>query len=298
LLLTGATTSLLLLLEWAGSEFRWLSLDTIGLGILTVALAALFIRRETTAPEPLIRLELFRNQIFARGVAISGMMAFAMLGSTVFLPLYFQLVFEMGPAKAGMMLMPQVAGMLISSVLGGRVVTRLGRNKPFLLAGIGLEAGALASLAAFAWLAASPEVFVLSMAALGVGMGMGMPNLTTAVQNAVPHAVLGAATGAMSFMRPLGDAVGVAASGTIMAAGLAAALAGGGLDLAALNAHGLQALARFTPLEQATVGAAYRTALTGSFLLSGVVMTAAFFLVLDLPEIMLRTDIETVPAKS
>ena len=92
------------------------------------------------------------------------------------------------------------------------------------------------------------------MAALGIGMGM--PNLTTAVQNAVPHAVLGAATGAMSFTRSLGGATGVAASGTIMAAGLTTALRGGGLDLTALNAHGLEALAQFTSLQQAAVGAA------------------------------------------
>jgi MFS family permease len=205
----------------------------------------------------------------------------------------------MNPAKAGMMLMPQVSGMLISSVIGGRIVTRFGRNKPFLLAGLGLEAVALASLAALAYMAAPPQAFLFSMAALGLGMGMGMPNLTTAVQNAVPHAVLGAATGTMSFTRSLGGAVGVAASGTIMAAGLASALAtGSGIDLAALNAHGLEALAQFTALQQATVGAAYRTALTGSFLLSGVVMTAAFLLVLQMPEIMLRTDIHPAPARS
>jgi len=79
------------------------------------------------------------------------------------------------------------------------------------------------------------------MAALGLGMGMGMPNLTTTVQNAVPHAVLGAPTGAMSFTRSPGGAVGFAASGTIMAAGLASGFATG-----SLNAHGLQALAQFT----------------------------------------------------
>ena len=53
------------------------------------------------APEPLIRLSLFRNAVFARGVAVGGMMTFAMLGSTVFLPLYFQLVLGMDPARAG-----------------------------------------------------------------------------------------------------------------------------------------------------------------------------------------------------
>jgi MFS family permease len=220
------------------------------------------------------------------------MMTFAMLGSTVFLPLYFQLVLGMDPAVAGVMLLPQVVGMLLSSVIGGRIVTKLGRNKPFLLAGLGLEAIALASLALFAFIAAPATIFLISMAALGLGMGMGMPNLTTAVQNAVSHRELGAATGAMSFVRSLGGALGVAASGTIMSTRLAAAFASAGLDLRMLTGHRMQAMAHFTATQQAAVGTAYRTALTGCFLLSGMVMTVAFILVLGLPEITLRSEIE------
>src|SRR5208283_5097314 len=135
-------------------EFRWASRDSAGLVAVTAALCALFVWRERRAPEPLIRLPLFRNRVFARGVAVGGMMTFAMLGSTVFLPLYFQLVLGMDPVVAGVMMLPQVIGMLLSSVIGGRIVAKLGRNKPFLLAGLGLEAAALASLAAFAFLAA------------------------------------------------------------------------------------------------------------------------------------------------
>ncbi|HEY0424874.1 MAG TPA: MDR family MFS transporter [Rhodopila sp.] len=299
-LLTGATAALLLLLAWGGTEFPWESLDSAGLLALVVILAGLFIRQERRAPEPLVRLRLFRNPIFARGVVVSGMMAFAMLGSTVFLPLYFQLVLEMDPATAGMMLLPQVAGMLLTSIIGGRIVTHLGRNKPFLLSGLGLEAVALASLAAFAFTAAPPVAFLVSMAALGLGMGMGMPNLTTAVQNAVAHRELGAATGAMSFVRSLGGALGVATSGTIMSSRLAAAFAGapGTVDVGALAQHGMQALSHFNPAQQAGVGAAYRTALTGCFLLSAVVMTVAFIVVIGLPELLLRSEVEeTAPAE-
>ncbi len=298
LLLTGATASLLLLLAWGGTEFPWISIETAGLVFLAVGLACLFILQELRAKEPLIRLPLFRNSIFARGVAVGGMMSFAMLGSTVFLPLYFQLVLGMDPAVAGMMLLPQVLGMLLTSIIGGRIVTHLGRNKPFLLAGLGLEAIALASLAGFAWTGAPPSAFLVSMGALGMGMGMGMPNLTTAVQNAVSHRELGAATGAMSFTRSLGGALGVATSGTIMSSRLAGALSAGGgsIDLTALTAHGIQAMAQLTPDAQAGISNAYRVALTGCFLLSGVVMTIAFILVLGLPEQKLRSEIGDVPA--
>ncbi len=293
-LLTGATAALLLLLAWGGTEFAWLSFDSFGLAVLTVLLVALFLRQEARAPEPLIRLNLFRNAVFARGVAVGGMMTFAMLGSTVFLPLYFQLVLGMDPAKAGAMMLPQVVGMLLTSIIGGRIVSRLGRNKPFLLTGLGLEAVALVSLAVFAYFGSSPAVFLVSMGALGLGMGMGMPNLTTAVQNAVAHRELGAATGAMTFARSLGGALGVAVSGTIMTARLADAFAGtgGALNLGALTEHGVQALAQFTPAQQAGISEAYRTALTGCFLMSGLVMTAAFLLVVGLPELTLRSEIE------
>ena len=294
ILLTGATTALLLLLAWGGTEFPWTSWRSAGLLTLTAALIALFCRREAQAPEPLVRLALFRNTIFTRGVVVGGLMAFAMLGSTVFLPLYFQLVLGMFPATAGLMMLPQVVGMLLTSIVGGRIVARLGRNKPFLLVGIGLEALALLTLAAFADAGAAPTAFLVSMALLGLGMGMGMPNLTVAVQNAVAHRELGAATGTMTFVRSLGGALGVAASGAIMTARLAAAFsaASGALEARDLVEHGIQAMARFSPEQQDAVARAYRVALTDCFLLSGLVMAAAFALVLGLPERTLRGDIE------
>jgi MFS family permease len=190
------------------------------------------------------------------------------------------------------MLLPQVAGMMLSSIVGGRIVSRLGHNKPFLLAGLGLEAVALLSLAGLASLAAPQWVFLISMAMLGLGMGMGMPNLTTAVQNAVTYREIGAVTGASNFVRSLGGAVGVATSGAIMAARLKSAMAGGRLDVEALTAHGTQALAQFSPAQLAAVSGAYRTALTGCFLLSGVVMSTAFVLVLGLKEQALRDGID------
>jgi MFS family permease len=202
----------------------------------------------------------------------------------------------MSPAAAGAMLLPQVAGMMLSSIVGGRIVSRLGHNKPFLLAGLGLEAVALLSLAGLASLAAPQWVFLISMAMLGLGMGMGMPNLTTAVQNAVGYREIGAVTGAMNFVRSLGGALGVATSGTIMAARLMGSMAGGAVDVEALTARGTQALATFSPAQLAAIGGAYRTALTGCFLLSGVVMTTAFVLVLGLKEQALRDGIGDAPA--
>ncbi|WP_159349886.1 MDR family MFS transporter [Roseomonas harenae] len=287
LLMASGTAALLLLLAWGGQEFPWASAASAGMVALVLALFLAFIWRERRAADPLIRLGLFRNPVFARGVSVSGMMTFAMLGSTVFLPLYFQLVLGMSPAWAGAMMLPQVAGMVLTSVLGGRAASRLGRNKVFLLWGLGLEAVALVALAALAWFAAPPSVFLVALGTLGLGMGMGMPNLTTAVQNAVDYKELGAATGAMTFVRSLGGAVGVATSGALLAARLA-----GPVDVEAMTRGGAAALAALTPEQHALLSEAYRTALTGCFTLSGLVMSAAFLLVLGLPEQKLRGTLE------
>ncbi|MBE9604634.1 MFS transporter [Acetobacteraceae bacterium H6797] len=293
LLLTGGTGALLLALSQGGT-LGWTSPLVMALAAATVILYGAFWFREQRAAAPIVSFALFRNPVFARGVIVSGMMTFAMMGSTVFLPLYFQLVLGMDPAHAGMMLLPQVAGMVITSIIGGRIVSRIGKNKPFLLAGLILESIALGSLAVFATLGAAPGFFLISMGLLGLGIGMGMPNLTTAVQNATPHSQLGAATGAMSFLRSLGGAVGVAVSGALMTDRLTAALEklGGTMDLSALMEKGVSALSAFTPDQQEAVASAYRQALTGNFLLSAIIMSLAFILVLPLPSVTLRDKIE------
>ena len=288
-LLTGLTTSLLLLLAWGGNQFPWISADSLGMSLLTLAFLFLFTWCEALAPEPIIRLALFRNRIFARGSVVGGMVMFAMLGALVFLPLYFQLVLGMSPTASGAMILPQVGCMVLSSVLGGRIVSRYGHYRPFLLAGLGLETLSLAILAILARYDAPPILFLVVMGTLGLGMGMGMPNLTNAMQNAVAYNELGAATGAMVFIRSLGAAVGVAASGAILSAHLAAARATGHIPV--LNAHTVRALASLPAAQRIAIAHAYRTALSASFLVCGAVMIVAFLLVLSLPEIKLRSEI-------
>jgi EmrB/QacA subfamily drug resistance transporter len=284
-LLSGLATTLLLLLAWGGNQFAWISLSSLTMALVTLLFITLFLWRESRAREPLIRLALFRNPVFARGSLAGGMVMFAMLGALVFLPLYFQLVLGMSPAVSGAMILPQVGFMLLSSIIGGRIVTRLGHYRPFLLAGIGLETMSLITLAALAWIAAPPWAFLLMLGALGMGMGMGIPNLTNAIQNAVDHAELGAATGAMVFVRSLGGAVGVAASGAIMASGLATA------HLQNFDAKGMKALIGVSPAQHMAIASAYRSSLTGSFAVSGVVMIVAFVILVGLPEVQLRKNI-------
>ncbi|MFC0408434.1 MDR family MFS transporter [Roseomonas elaeocarpi] len=289
-LLAVGTATLLLLLSWAGTVYPWASSTIIWLATATVVLFVAFLFQERRAAEPIIGLHLFRSRIYVSGVTGSGMMVFAMMGTSVFLPLYFQLVLGMSPAAAGLMMLPQVVGMIFSSVVGGRLVSRSGRYKPFLLFGVGAEAVALASLAVFARLDAIPVVFEVAMLILGLGMGVAMPNLTTAVQNAVDPREMGVATSSMSFLRSLGGALGVTLSGALMAAWLNSLLSGlsARVDVQALLEHGVSALVGLSAEQHAAVVAAYRSAIAVSFTLSGVVMTLAFLLAVSLPVLKLR----------
>ncbi len=285
--LGAATSALLLLLAGGGIRFAWVSRSTLGLLSAMLLLFGAFLWREALAADPLVRLGLFRNPVIARGSLVSAMVIFAMMGALVFMPLYFQLVFGMSPASSGAMILPQVGCMLVSSILGGRIVSKLGRYRSFLLAGLGLETLSLICLAGFAHASVPPVYFLLLLGMFGLGMGMGMPNLVLAVQNAVDHKELGAATGALIFIRSLGGAVGVAASGAIMSLSLTRAHAGALIQL--IHAQGMAAL---SPVQHQTIAEVYRNALTGSFTVCACVMVVAFILVLGLPDVRLRSQID------
>lgn len=209
-------SSALLLVSAAGSPGPTSTLGVLGVAVVAVVFIGLFLRRERRAAEPILNLELFRIPSFAIAVAAAAMMTFAMQAAMVFLPLYFQSVLGQSPTVSGLMLLPQVAGMILSSTLGGRGSARTGAFKRYFVAGVVCEALALTLLILCALLDAGPLPFLVALAVLGLGTGLGMPNAIVIVQNAVPREVLGAATGSMSFVRSLGGAVGVALSGCVM----------------------------------------------------------------------------------
>ncbi len=212
-------------------------------------------------------------------------MAFAMMGSLVFMPLYFQLVLGETPEQSGAMMLPQVAMMLVTSVTGGRFsVGSMRRIATLLSIGVFLECLGLASLALLAHIGASVPLFLCAMAVLGAGMGIGMPNATVIVQNSVPERVLGAATATMGFVRSLGASLGVALSGGIMTFVLKREMSGlpASLDTQALLDHGIAAIAQMSAAQQAQIVAVYRGAIGASLIAGGIVMFIGFLLVLNL----------------
>jgi EmrB/QacA subfamily drug resistance transporter len=134
-LLVVSVTSLLLVTVWGGNEFAWTSPEIFGLAFLGLATAGLFLRQETRAPEPILPLALFRDSTFSISSSISFLLGFAMFGSVVFLPLYFQIVTGASATESGLLALPMVAGIMGCSILSGQITTRTGRYKVFPILG-------------------------------------------------------------------------------------------------------------------------------------------------------------------
>ncbi|KDU97393.1 MFS transporter [Komagataeibacter rhaeticus] len=283
-LLAGGTAGFLLLFNSVGTSLAWTAPLTFVLLGASIALFTLFIMQERRAPEPLVSLDLLRIADFSVCVAATGIMSFAMMGSMVFLPLYYQLVLGLTPAASGLMMLPQVGTMMVSSVLGGYVSSRTQRYELLLVTGVGIEFLSLALIALCARHGAAPPFFLLGLGCLGVGMGIGMPNATVIIQNAVPAARLGIATAMMGFIRSLGGALGVALSGGVMALTLQNRLDAlpGRIDAATILQKGMVALDALSPALHGQVSAAYKGAISASLSVSGSFMCLAFFMIVGL----------------
>ncbi|MGD0115201.1 MAG: MDR family MFS transporter [Dehalococcoidia bacterium] len=214
-LMVGGLTSLLLVTSWGGTEFPWWSLQIVGLSVLGVLLLCLFVVQETRAPEPLLPLRLFGEQVFRVGAVIMFVLGLAMFGAVAFLPLYFQVVDGVSATMSGLRLAPLMLGVVATSVLAGQVISRTGKYRFFPIVGTAITTLGLFLLSRLSTGSGFLEESVY-MGVLGVGLGMIMQVIVLAVQNAVPYRDLGAATAGANLFRSLGAAFGVAICGSIL----------------------------------------------------------------------------------
>lgn len=293
-LLTAGTSCLLLLLSWGGERHPWLSPTILSLSLSTCLLYAIFIRVERRAKEPMIAPRLFRNPVFLVATAGIGLTFMALMGALIFLPLYLQLVLGVSAAKAGLLMSPMMAGVVVSSVVGGRLVSVTGRYKVFPVAGLVAASAAFVSVSRVALTGGGIAWLVASLVTLGLGLGLVMPNLTVAIQNAVDRSDLGVATASLTFFRSLGGALGAAISGTILTSRLSSLLPGSWSALSAgppaqVSHGGGHALPSISapPL----VVEAYRQAIGTTFLFGAAVAMIALLVVVLLPELPLRGNL-------
>ncbi|WP_433829792.1 MDR family MFS transporter [Actinoplanes sp. CA-015351] len=224
-LIAAAATTMILALEWGGSEYAWSSPTIIGMFAGSIALFAAFVVVEMRAREPMLPMRLFRNSVFSVCSTLSFIVGFAMLGAMTFLPTYLQYVDGVTATGSGVRTLPMVAGLFIMSILSGNVVSRTGRYKMFPIAGgavmtVGLYLMSTMGTTTSTWLES------LYMFILGAGIGLSMQVLTIVVQNTVPYADLGTATSGVTFFRTLGSSFGTAIFGTLYSSRLEGELTG------------------------------------------------------------------------
>jgi EmrB/QacA subfamily drug resistance transporter len=283
-LLVAGVTSVLLVTVWGGDRYGWGSPTIIGLAGAGVLLLATFAVQEQRASEPVLPPRLFRDPVFRVATATLFLIGVAMFGAIVFLPLFLQVVVGASATSSGLLLLPLMAGIVTSSVVVGRVISRTGRYKWYPVAGTALMTVAMVLLATMD-AGTSRTTASWYVALLGVGLGTVMPVMILAVQNAAEQRDLGTATSAATFARSMGGSFGVAAFGAILASRLAHQLPG--VDPEALQASPSQ-LRALPPAARQAVVEAVANSLHVVFLAAIPVALAAFLVVLFLRERPLR----------
>ena len=195
----------------------WWSLSTVLMVGGSLLAAILFVIVELRSKEPLIPLTLFRNRTFTLSVIASIATGIAMFGASVFLSQYMQLARGATPTEAGLMTIPMIGGLLISSIGVGALVTKYGSWKPYLIVGSVLLVAGSFLLSTIHY---DTDFFLVSvyMFLLGAGVGMTMQNLVLVVQNQARPDQIGVASSGVTFFRSLGGTIGVSVMGAALSA--------------------------------------------------------------------------------
>jgi EmrB/QacA subfamily drug resistance transporter len=179
---------------------------------LAVGLVFLFI--ETRAAEPIVPLNLFRNQVYSTSIAATFLVSFGFFGAVIFVPRWFQVVRGFGATESGYQMFPLLIGLIGSSIISGQIIARTGRYKTVVIV-------AIATMTVGIWLmthiTADTDLlwFYAWMFVTGVGIGPTLAAFTIIVQNAVPFDKLGVATSNLTFFRQIGGSIGLAIAGTV-----------------------------------------------------------------------------------
>ena len=240
-LIAGGVASLLIWVSLAGQQFDWGSWQTARLVALGVALCTGAVWVERRVREPLVPLRLFADREVVLAVIASIAVGIAMFGTTVFLTQYMQIARDKSPTESGLLTIPMVAALFASSMIVGRLVTRTGRYKGFMVLGASLLTVGLALMGTIDETTNLAEIGVF-MAIVGAGVGMVMQNLVLVVQNSVRREDMGAGSSLIAFFRSLGGAIGVSVLGAVLATHardtIADGLRGLGADASGLGGKG------------------------------------------------------------
>ena len=286
--LASALTCIIMFTSQGGTILPWSSPQlwfTLALAILSIAG---FIYEERQAAEPIIPLALFRERTFVLSSLIGFIVGMALFGSVTFLPLYLQVVKNSTPSEAGMQLLPLMGGLLATSIIGGQIISKIGRYRYFPIIGTFIACIGMFLLASID--NATPlRTMYLYMGLLGAGLGMVMQVLVLAVQNSVAYKHMGVATSGAMMFRSIGGSIGVAAFGALFTQGLhtrLTALIPAGTELpqtfGPTTVHHLPAALREDYLQ------AFGGALSTVYIVAGCIIALAFVLAWLFEDVQLK----------
>ncbi|MDQ1667927.1 MAG: hypothetical protein QOH75_3958, partial [Actinomycetota bacterium] len=293
-LISAGVSCLLIWVSLAGQNFAWGSWQTAAMvvgGLVLLALAALV---ESRAAEPIIPLGLFRNRTVVLAIVASVAVGVALFGTTVFLTQYMQIGRGKSATVSGLLTFPMMVGLIGTSTLVGRIITKTGYFKRYMLIGAVLLPIGLALMGTIHY---DTSLLLISgyMFILGAGVGMLMQNLVLAVQNVVPARELGAASSNVAFFRTMGGAIGVSALGALLGNRIATLLperlADAGVPLSALGGGtGQLPETRLLPRTiRIVVESSYADGIAEAFLVAAPIALIALVAVIFLKEVPLST---------
>jgi MFS family permease len=294
-LIAVGVSVLLVWISFVDGSFAWLSWQSLAMVGASVVLLGGAVAVEARAADPVVPLGIVKQRTTALAILASVAVGMAMFGGAVFLGQYFQIGRGYSPTEAGLLTIPMMVGVLGASIVSGRLITKTGRVKPYIVAG---AAALVLGFLALGQIDHDTSLVLVggAMLLVGVGVGMTMQNLVLAVQNTVPLRDIGAASSTIAFFRSLGGTIGVSVLGAVLArrveeaitrdltaAGIPAGAGGGNLNLSVLP-----------DAVQHIVRNAYGDATGHIFLISSAIAVIGVVAALLLKPITLRTSLDLV----
>ncbi|MGW5236346.1 MDR family MFS transporter, partial [Streptomyces nodosus] len=293
--ISAAVSLLLVWVTFAGDKYDWLSWQTCAMVGGAIVLGAVFLFIESRASEPIIPLRLFRNRTITLSSLASLFVGVAMFTGTVFFAQYFQLARDKSPTMSGVLTIPMIGGLFVSSTVSGQIISRTGKWKAWLVSGGVLVTAGLGLLGTIRYDTAYWKMAVF-MALLGLGIGMMMQNLVLCTQNQVAPTDLGSASSTVTFFRSLGGAVGVSALGAVMAHRITDYVKDGLADLdpeyarlAAGSGDSIPDMNKLPVPLRTVMESAYGHGIADVFLIASSMAFLAFVTTLFIKEVPLRT---------
>src|SRR5580692_11536162 len=232
MLLMASAVVFMLVLTWGGNRFLWLSPTIMAMIGASVVLALAFVRHARNAEEPFLPLPLMGGTVVPYAMAAGGCALGSILGLTVHLPLYYEVVYHLSASEAGLALIPLAAVSTCGAAIAGRTMAKHRHYKRVAI--VGTLCSALAG-SALALTTLSLWVLLGLLSVFALGLGTAFPVSVVSLQNSVARSQVGTVTGAMNFFRALMASFTVAAFSTILLVALGADISLAGEHRGAVN---------------------------------------------------------------